>query len=269
MKFFIFIVFFISGCSPVMLRNAETGEIAQCRQEGPFPIIHQLQCISSYKDQGWIKTTHKKERQLQASFVEKTDLCWKQIENHPQLNIIANKVALSGPNKQTFSMLTNTSKPTEAEKVAISIYANLAKNCLNEHSKGHTHPAYKLVNSSAGIAWENLLVTLYNGDLTYGEFAKAFKEISYLNKSALVEIDKEFRTNAANANARAEQIAIQRQNAFAAMQNARANEAAAGALKFQQRQKTSNSIHCTSKKFGGVVTTDCNEAPRLDFNLGR
>ncbi len=252
-----------------MLRNAETGEIAQCRQEGPFPIIHQLQCISSYKDQGWIKTTHKKERQLQASFVEKTDLCWKQIENHPQLNIIANKVALSGPNKQTFSMLTNTSKPTEAEKVAISIYANLAKNCLNEHSKGHTHPAYKLVNSSAGIAWENLLVTLYNGDLTYGEFAKAFKEISYLNKSALVEIDKEFRTNAANANARAEQIAIQRQNAFAAMQNARANEAAAGALKFQQRQKTSNSIHCTSKKFGGVVTTDCNEAPRLDFNLGR
>jgi len=273
LSIFFVIVFFISGCSPVMLRNAETGAIAQCRQEGLFPIINQLRCVSSYKNQGWIQTTHEKE-QLQGSLAEETKLCWKQIESHPQLNIIANKVAIGGLDTETFSMLTNTSKPTEAEKVAISIYADLRKNCIKEYDKAliHTPLAIKLVYSSARIAWDNLLVMLYSGNLTYGEFTKANKEVNQVRSSALVEIYKELRTNAANANARAEKIAIQRQNtfnnAFSAMQNSR--KTTADPLKFQQRQKAS--FKCTSRKSGYSVHTDCNErsvAPALNFNLGK
>ena len=183
-------------------------------------------------------------------------------------------MAIGGLDTETFSMLTNTSKPTEAEKVAISIYADLRKNCIKEYDKAliHTPLAIKLVYSSARIAWDNLLVMLYSGNLTYGEFTKANKEVNQVRSSALVEIYKELRTNAANANARAEKIAIQRQNtfnnAFSAMQNSR--KTTADPLKFQQRQKAS--FKCTSRKSGYSVHTDCNErsvAPALNFNLGK
>ncbi len=262
---FIFISIVISGCAPVMLRNGDTGEIAKCWQEGPFPIIHQLQCVNSYEQQGWVKTDHKKERQLQASLEEEKGLCWKRIQNNPSLKVIANKLSLGGARNQTFSMLTNTRKPTTAEKAAISTYADLAMNCIRGYSKGYAHPAHRLANNDAISAHEDLLVTLYKGQITYGEFAKSVKEISLLVSSAFVEIDKVLKADAANANARAQQVAIQRQHAYAAIKsaeanraNAAANQKAATSLMFKNPVRNSSTgITCRSTRFGNSVTTNC------------
>ena len=91
--------------------------------------------------------------------------------------------------------------------------------------------------------------------------------------AGLVEIDKELKSNAADANARAEQIAIQRESAFAAiqtsnaaMQNATANQTAADALKNQNiyaplrntyTPLLNNTTHCKSYMMGNQMNTDC------------
>lgn len=198
------------------------------------------------------------------------NLCFQQIKNNPQLNIISSKLSLDSVSEQTFAMLTNTNKPNEAEKAAISLFADLRKNCFKEYDKSqfNTPLAIKSIDNSAISAIENLLVMLYNDKLTYGEFSKARQEIANARDSAIVEIDKELRTNAANAHARAEQIAIQRTAAIAAMQNANAgiqnsiaNQNAAEALKNQalkiEFSNASPNVHCTSQKLLNVVNTDC------------
>jgi hypothetical protein len=89
-------------------------------------------------------------------------LCWDKVKIQPQLNIISSKLAF-GHDDPTFSMLANTSKPTEEEKSAINVYANLRTNCLKEDDKAlvdYPLAVQQLFISSRG-ATENQLVALY------------------------------------------------------------------------------------------------------------
>ena len=213
--------------------------------------------------------------------VSESTSCWKKLKSNSQLNIISSKLALRGADEQTFSMLANTSKPTEEEKSAINVYADLRTNCIKEEIKTQANDPLavrQLYISSTG-AIENQLVALYKGNITYGQFAQSRKEIVAISMAGLVEIDKELKSNAADANARAEQIAIQRESAFAAiqtsnaaMQNATVNQTAADALK-NQSQKVflqpaqpqqiispyqNNTTRCRSYMTGNQMNTDCN-----------
>jgi hypothetical protein len=269
-KILILLLPMLIGCAPTMFRNAETGATAECTYSGLTPLITKLQCISSLKNQGWVEITPEEISQaktLQASLIAKAKICFDKIKTQPQLNIISSKLSLGGLDEQTFSMLTNTSKPTEEEKTAINVYADLRKNCIKEHIKTQDQDplaARQLYASSTG-AVENLLVDLYKGNLTYGQFAQLRKEIATITMAGLVEIDKELKSNAADANARAEQMAVQRSIAFANITNAEANKTAADALKMESQkiqipalQRSSPNIHCTSQNFGGIVNTNCN-----------
>lgn len=239
--------------------------------DGNFPEDYYVTLLNgkvlNYGRAGDFDSSHDYGTQLEAD--SELQSCFQKVKNNPQLNVISTKLALESVSEQTFVMLTNTNKPNDAEKTAISLFADLRKECFKTYDKTQvsTPLAIKSVDNSARSAIENLLVMLYNDKLTYGEFAKARQEIVNALNSAIVEIDKELRTNAANANARAEQIAIQRTAAIAAMQNANAaiqnaitNQNAVEALKNQAptiQFQSPKGIHCTSQKFGGSVTTDC------------
>lgn len=265
------------GCSPTMFRNAETGATAECTYSGLTPLITKLQCISSLKNQGWVEVTPEEITQakaLQTSLIAKAKICFDQIKTQPQLNIISSKLSLGGADEQTFLMLANTSKPTEEEKTAISVYADMRKNCIKEDIKTRDIDplAVRQLYASSTGAVENLLVDLYKGNLTYGQFAQLRKEVVASTMAGLVEIDKELKSNAVNANARAEEMAIQRENAFAAMKNATANQTAADALKTQSQKVflqpvqpqqiispyQNNTTRCRSYMIGNQMNTDCN-----------
>ncbi len=48
----------LAGCgSPTLLRNPANGAQVQCFAQGAFPLINQQQCISSYEDAGWQRST--------------------------------------------------------------------------------------------------------------------------------------------------------------------------------------------------------------------
>ena len=258
------------GCAPTMFRNSETGATAECTFTGLTPLISKLQCISSYKNQGWVEITPEVINQtkvLQASLVDKAKACFDKIKTQSQLNIISDKLSLGSSDEQTFSMLANINKPTEEEKRAINVYADLRTNCMKEQRKAETiYPlAQQQLVMSSRNAIENQLVSLYKGNLTYGQFAQSRKEISEILMAGLIEIDEELQTKAADANARAEQMAVQRSIAFANITNANANQTAADALKMQSQkiqipalQRSSPNIHCTSQNFSGIVNTNCN-----------
>jgi hypothetical protein len=60
----------LSGCTPVMLRDPETGHVTQCTASGAFPLINRQQCISAHEQMGWVETTPEEARR--ASVWEKT-----------------------------------------------------------------------------------------------------------------------------------------------------------------------------------------------------
>jgi hypothetical protein len=275
MKKLIFVIILpilLVGCAPAMLRNPETGATAECKLEGIQPLINKLQCISSLKNQGWIETTSEEINQAntsQTSLVAKAKNCWDKIKTQPQLTIISSKVAF-GHDEPTFLMFANTSKPTEEEKSAINIYADLRTNCIKEENKVEAiYPlAVRQLYLSSRSAIENQLVALYKGNLTYGQFAQSRKEINVIIMTGLAEIDKELKTKATDAYIRAEQMAVQRSNAFANITNANANQTAANALQQQANQQmfkptqnsvTSPNLHCFSQSLGGGMgTINCN-----------
>jgi hypothetical protein len=64
----------LTGCvSPVMLRNPASGEVTQCLAAGAFPLINQQQCVASYENLGWLRTTAPEARQAQQQRIVQRD----------------------------------------------------------------------------------------------------------------------------------------------------------------------------------------------------
>lgn len=259
-----------SGCGPQILLNRATGESVICKLEGFPPGYNRRTCIEDHEAKGWVQATEQ-QLTINQENINKYDrqresvkACGDNMKKDPSLQVIAGKIALGGSAAQSFSHLTNTSKPTETEKKAISIYADNLKKCFTEQDKLNINypPPILAVNHSSFSAVQNLLASLYNGNLTYGDFAKIRKDIANNHETALAQIDHELRKNAAETNARAQEIAAQ--NAIAQSQASQAvsssmiaGAAMANAFKPTISPVQSNNVNCTTTALGSSLRTSC------------
>lgn len=141
-------------------------------------------------------------------YAEKTELinneCADAVKS-PELDIIRAKIELrrnlrDGP--PPFSILSNTAYPTAAEKVAIGKWASLRDECnkkMFSHFNKRIMPTAALKNSyEAQISLtsrtlsqvSDITVSLYQGKLTYGDFAKKRMDIGASYMSGLAELQK-------------------------------------------------------------------------------
>jgi len=186
-------------------------------------------------------------------------------KNNPSLQALSGKIALGGTSEQTFSHITNTSKPTDSEKAVISLYADAIRQCNNEQEKAYPNAPSSVaaVNHSSLSAIQNLLALLYSGNLTYGDYAKMTKEVSNNRETALAQIEQELRKNAVEADARAQQIAAQNAIAQSQASQAMSSSIMAGAAMANAYKPTvvapaaRTNISCTTSSVGYSLQTNC------------
>ncbi|WP_059420271.1 hypothetical protein [Sulfuricella sp. T08] len=107
--------------------------------------------------------------------------CINELPNRSEFSRIANKVSLGTPEQQTLEMFSDMKKPTEEEKTAIAAWVKAKAECNNlsrQWSAQIKMPAqFVTINESTLSSFMILTSELYNGKLTYGEYAKARAEL--------------------------------------------------------------------------------------------
>ena len=102
--------------------------------------------------------------------------CMRDLANDPELYYIKDRIALGGIAQQTFGMLANESYPTSDEKKIILKYGSKREECrkkMNSSGNGILEQLY----SSAFNASQSLILDLYSGVITYGQFARKRQDI--------------------------------------------------------------------------------------------
>ncbi len=248
--------------------NKEISAFAKKENKELVPISDREHPVGVAGDWAWYEVRFK----LRDEKAEKKVTASCDFSKNPKLSILAGKIALGGSSEQTFSHLTNNTKPTDAEKAAIALLSDEGRRCQNEIDKlSDDMPLpIKAVNHSSVTAVQNLLVALYEGKITYGDFAKLRKEVADNRESAVAQISHELQKNAAEADARAQQIAAQNAIAQAQASQAFSSSMMAGAAMANafkptvvapaytpSRSTYGSSVHCTTTPIGDSLHTNC------------
>lgn len=102
--------------------------------------------------------------------------CVNALASDQRLVSIREKVSLSSADKQTFDMMTITSKPTDSEKQAIAVWVKARQECFDGSKSWATQYLHPALYGTGARTHSSLLVLtarLHNGELTYGEYARA------------------------------------------------------------------------------------------------
>ncbi len=123
------------------------------------------------------------------------DSCFNAIKIDPALSSISNKVALSSTQDQSFEMLANREKPANNEKNAIKYWRESRLTCFSkmEAYQRQNNTANELIalNSTAKSVQDELIIQLYQGSLTYGDFARKRQAIADSTMVAEMQINNE------------------------------------------------------------------------------
>jgi hypothetical protein len=133
---------------------------------------------------------------------EQADKCFDKLKSEPELQPLADKIALSNVMETTLSMLADETIPTDTEKTLISKYASMRERCEQGITAMYSYyplDASRQIRQSFVNSATQLMVNLYKGKMTYGEFAKARKELA-------LNAQKQYQDATANQN-------LQQQNA--------------------------------------------------------
>lgn len=157
-----------------------------------------------------------------ASSKSKIQACFDTLTSSNTLESIRGKIALGSANNQTFSMLTDSSKPTSQEKQAILAWGNGRDQCFalqrTENIAQDVNPQIMAVLDTYAASQQNILAQLYMEKITYGDFAAKRQAIATTTNEALAGIQAELQKRSAEARDRARQIAAQaEQNTIAAI----------------------------------------------------
>ncbi len=115
--------------------------------------------------------------------------CFNALRYDPSLNLIAAKVGLGSHADQTFALMANESYPTESEKAVILEYGNKRQRCLND-SPQNQHPS-SLAYVQAQRSLQMLLLKLYGGHMTYGDFIRQKEALSNSHQASQTEISNQ------------------------------------------------------------------------------
>jgi len=112
--------------------------------------------------------------------------CFNSLEYDAELHPIKDKVSLVSSDTQTFGMLANEATPTSDETQAIYKWATKREQCL----KSYPPPNNPLtqVNREGFNSIQSLILDLYKGNLTYGQFARQRREIAKMVEAKTQEI---------------------------------------------------------------------------------
>ena len=141
----------------------------------------------------------------------KNRTCFDDIQKNHALSILTDKMALAGAREQTFRMYANKDFPSAREKEAIALFGDLRKICYDMgekagRSSGVPEPILNLDYGAASVG-DQLLVTLHNGEITFGEFARQRKKIADIKHEGLQKIEYELHRIGAGSLLRATEIA--------------------------------------------------------------
>lgn len=200
---------------------------------------------------------------------EEFTACFNRLEEDPDLSSLKGKIALMPKQGQSFDILTNNSKPTKAEKVAIRAYSEKAMACmsiLDAPFKAAPSEARDAFNKSKN-GMQSLLASLYVSEITYGGYARNLTDLMSRERTAIDKaVSDEKRQIAERENLQIQQN-IERDKAYSASQQARATEDLVSAQRsanwirmmqgFQQNLYQPQSINCTSRQSFGTVNTTC------------
>lgn len=112
--------------------------------------------------------------------------CFDALENDIELQVIRDKVALVGSGGQTFGMLSNENYPTSDEKPVIYKWAIKREQCVN--SRPLSNDPVEQIQREAFNAGQSLILDLYKGAITYGQFASRRQEIKKLSDAKIQAI---------------------------------------------------------------------------------
>ena len=93
--------------------------------------------------------------------------CMQSLQHVPSLQIIRDKVSLSGGSENLFNQLSDNSYPTPEERNAIGIWGGMRQNCAN--ASGISDPG---INQAQAI-----IAGLYQGRMTYAEYTKQAQDL--------------------------------------------------------------------------------------------
>lgn len=103
--------------------------------------------------------------------------CFYALKYDAELQPISGYVALGSSNEQTFSMLANESYPTSDEKQVIYTWAIKREQC-KKSTPPIVIPYGEMIMNEAYNSLQSLLIDLYKGTITYGQFARQRQEIN-------------------------------------------------------------------------------------------
>lgn len=188
--------------------------------------------------------------------MNRTQDCNMRAKTDPDLQILNGKIEFGHPNDQTLIHYANTSLPTDLEKPALLKYSEIRSKCAKQKIQGlrdigMPESEISLIAKANG-QMEDALASLYEGKITYGDYAKQRRDIVLQAESSANALRKqEEREKQAR-----DEISSQR-----IMQNLQAQQQ----LDLEQQKinnaalynRANNKIDCTTTGYGGVLHTNC------------
>jgi hypothetical protein len=204
------------------------------------------------------------------TFKERANDCWNQLSSDQDLVELRSKVALGNVKGQTFEMKADNAVPTEAERQKIGLWASKRTRCekmLREHLAYFPQDANVPIINSTMRSFEALVLNLYRGEISYGQFSTYRQEMADKSDEAMRKVAEISREKNQAAQERARMIALEEEKASAARSSAiseaiRAQAAAQAAARpaptpVMQAPLISPPVRCTSTRFGNSVDTTC------------
>jgi hypothetical protein len=146
------------------------------------------------------------------------DDCNARKRNEPGLHdALSAKIPLYGIPEMTVTMMASTEKPTERERQMLLRSLEITMSCQKEFlaiaNNYFPQPLVAAIdvgyNQGIGLGLE-----LYQGHFTFGEYNRNMKEAYTKHMLAITQIEAELATQNADAAARAQEVANQRQQVF-------------------------------------------------------
>lgn len=193
--------------------------------------------------------------------------CKRKMQGH-ELDPIREKVELIQDPEDAgavpFAIATNDSFPSNEEKYAIARWATIREECIKQVTAAQTIPAEasplevseiqqeRSFGQAASASIGDLIVSLYQQRMTYGEFAKKCYEI----RKEAIDSKRRFRLAVQISDQQrqmeARQLALQQQQ-----NNVAAWSAFQQSVNARQPLTIHMNVHCNSQSFGNSVNTSC------------
>lgn len=129
--------------------------------------------------------------------------CIEAIVSRADFALIRSKIYLASAKDQPFAMMTNTDKPTEEEKKEIAAWISARQECFNNADswyQQYSHPQLNAIVRRYTLMFFTLTADLYNGKITYGDYANGRSQIYVHLQSDIAVIIQHLNEQQAAAN---------------------------------------------------------------------